>query len=69
MDIFEAQPTEEDEWIVRNMGEPINSMSDDFGITFHQNREAGFFSSSRDNSRGTDNIYSFAVPVIQLVLV
>lgn len=69
LDIFEAQPKEEDEWIVRNMGQPINSMSDDFGITFHQNREAGFFSSSRDNSRGTDNIYSFAVPVIQLVLV
>lgn len=68
LDIFEAEPIDDEQWTVRNMGQPINSMYDDFGITFHQNRNAGFFSSSRNNSRGTDNIFSFEVPVIQLVL-
>lgn len=69
LDIFEAKEIDDDDWVVKNMGQPINSISDDFGITFHKNRSAGFFSSSRDNARGTDNIFSFEEPVIQIVLV
>lgn len=68
LDIFEAKLIEEDYWDIKNMGQPINSIADDFGITFHKNRNAGFFSSSRDNARGLDNIYSFEEPVIQIVL-
>jgi peptidoglycan-associated lipoprotein len=68
LDIFEAKNIEGDRWKIRNMGQPINSMGDDFGITFHQNREAGYFSSSRNNSKGIDNIFSFETPIIQPVL-
>lgn len=69
LDIFKATPREEDgRWRVENLGRPINSSSDDFGITFYRNREAGFFSSSRDNPRGYENIYAFALPVIRPLL-
>jgi len=37
-----------------NLGEPINSEKDDFGFTFHNERNIGFVSSNR---KGTDNIY------------
>ncbi len=68
LDIYKAINLDENKWQVSNMGTPINSMSDDFGITFIKDRESGYFSSSRDNARGTDNIYTFSFPVIQPVL-
>jgi peptidoglycan-associated lipoprotein len=68
LDIFKAVKEDEDRWKVSNMGRPVNSISDDFGISFHKGREAGYFSSSRDNARGVDNIYSFVLPVIQAVV-
>lgn len=68
LDIFRAEALEENRWIVTNMGQPINSSADDLGITFYQNRESGFFSSSRDNPRGYENIFSFVMPVIQPVV-
>ncbi|ASB48072.1 PorE family type IX secretion system protein [Alkalitalea saponilacus] len=68
LDIFRAEKRDEERWTVTNMGRPINSESDDFGITFHRGREVGYFSSSRDNPRGFDNIYQFRLPVIQAVM-
>ena len=68
LDIFKAKPLEDDRWDVKNMGQPINSYSDDFGITFYSNREAGFFTSSRNNTRGVDNIYYFELPTVQVIL-
>ncbi len=49
-----------------NMGVPLNSTSDDFGIVFHpEAEEEGFFASNRQRGRGGDDIYSFIVePVI-----
>lgn len=49
-----------------NMGSPINSSADDFGISFHpEEEESGFFSSNRKGGQGGDDIYSFVVePVI-----
>lgn len=52
-------------WNVENMGLPINSRSDDFGITFGDG-ESGFFSSSRGDARGYDHIYSFVRPEINV---
>ncbi|MCL2072893.1 MAG: OmpA family protein [Marinilabiliaceae bacterium] len=68
LDIFKATHIEDEKWEVKNMGLPINSFSDDFGITFFPNREAGFFTSARNNTKGVDNIYYFERPVIQVVL-
>ena len=68
LDIFRAKQINENNWEVKNMGQPINSCADDFGITFYPNRDAGFFSSSRNNNKGYENIYRFERPTIQVVL-
>jgi len=61
LDIFKATPIEKNQWKIENMGVPINSTGDDFAISFYPGEEKGFFSSSRDGSRG-DDIYSFLLP-------
>lgn len=62
LDIFCAHSEDGTTWAVTNMGYPVNSHADDFGITFEQHRTRGFFSSNRDNTRGRDHIYSFELP-------
>ncbi len=60
-DIFVATKNKDDEWVVENMGSPMNSPGDDFGIAFVQGENKGMFSSNRKGSRG-DDLYSFVVP-------
>ena len=60
-DIFMALINEDGNWVVENMGSPLNSPGDDFGIAFVQGENKGMFSSNRKGSRG-DDIYSFLVP-------
>ena len=68
LDIFKARE-EDGKWTVDNMGYPINSPADDFGITFQAEEERGFFSSSRSNTmRGDDNIYAFSLPPLTFTL-
>lgn len=69
LDLFVAvRPTYGQRWEVQNMGSPMNSPADDFGITFYTLGEKGFFSSNRDDARGYDHIYSFEYlpPVIRV---
>ncbi|MDR0545969.1 MAG: OmpA family protein [Dysgonamonadaceae bacterium] len=63
LDIFKAN-FYQGQWRVENMKAPINSMGDDFGITFAGRKESGFFSSNRNDGRGADHIYSFDLPGI-----
>ncbi|MCM1021899.1 MAG: OmpA family protein [Muribaculum sp.] len=65
LDIFRAQMTPLGGWKVVNMGAPINSASDDFGITFGKG-ESGFFSSNRTDGRGYDHIFSFELPDLKI---
>lgn len=72
LDIFRATPLEDgDGWKVENMRYPINSPSDDFGIAFEKEREAGYFSSRRRDlgARGGDNVYLFYLPEILFNLI
>jgi len=62
LDIFKATEKKEGGWIVENMGAPINSSGDDFGITFAGTSEKGFFSSNRSETKGNDAIWSFELP-------
>ncbi|MDR2087270.1 MAG: OmpA family protein [Dysgonamonadaceae bacterium] len=62
LDIFKAKQNKNDRWKIENMKAPVNSMADDFGITFAGRKESGFFSSNRNDGRGADHIYSFALP-------
>ena len=54
-------------WKVENMGFPINSAGDDFGITFGK-EEDGFFSSNRGDARGYDHIYSFEYDPVRITI-
>jgi peptidoglycan-associated lipoprotein len=60
-DIFVATKDEDNNWKVENMGSPINTPADDFGIAYVKGEDKGMFTSSRKGSRG-DDIYSFLVP-------
>ncbi len=62
LDIFRAVKDSAEHWQVHNMLAPINSSSDDFGITFSSEGESGFFSSNRNQSKNFDRIYSFDLP-------
>ena len=68
LDIFKAVLDENGKWRVENLKYPINSPSDDFGITFEGNKERGFFSSSRPGGIGTDDIYKFWLPPLQFTI-
>lgn len=67
LDIFKAVKTKSGGWNVSNMGSPVNSSADDFGITFG-NGENGFFSSNRGDAKGYDHLYSFELPEIKVTI-
>lgn len=68
LDLFKATQDSTGHWTVENMGAPINSMGDDFGITFAGPAEKGFFSSNRNDARGYDHLYSFERPTITIAI-
>jgi peptidoglycan-associated lipoprotein len=53
-------------YTVEDMGYPINSSSDDFGITFVAGKESGFFTSRRPGGKGEDDVYMFHLPPIAI---
>jgi len=53
LDIYEVNLSENGE--VKNMGFPINTPDDDFGMVLRDN--AGFLSSNREGGRGNDDLY------------
>ena len=62
LDIFYATAENDSVWNINNIGAPVNSNGDDFGITFAAGLYRGFFSSNRGDARGWDHIYSFMLP-------
>jgi outer membrane protein OmpA-like peptidoglycan-associated protein len=44
---------------IRNIGAPINSSYDDFGMHFGKDKSYGYFTSDRVDGKGLDDIYSF----------
>lgn len=65
LDIFKAELQPDGRWKVTNMGTPVNSSSDDFGVTFGIG-ENGYFSTNRGDGRGYDHIYSFELPDLDI---
>jgi len=64
LDIFKATSQPDGSWVVKNMKSPINSYSDDFGISFENGNERGIFSSTR-KGRGNDELYTFELPPLK----
>lgn len=44
---------------------PINTASDDFALVYHPKEEKGYLSSDRPESKGKDDIFSFAMPPLE----
>lgn len=65
LDIFRAVQQPSGGWTVENMGRPINTSADDFGITFGQG-EQGYYSSNHGDARGYDHIYAFELPELKI---
>ncbi|MDE6246297.1 MAG: OmpA family protein [Muribaculaceae bacterium] len=66
LDLFKASlNSTRERWSIENMGIPLNSAGDDFGITFGPG-ESGFFSSNRGDGRGYDHIFSFELPELKI---
>lgn len=56
MDVFYARPEGDGFGEVKNMGQPVNSSSDDFAFTYYPEEKMGFVSSNRSNPNN-DDIY------------
>lgn len=67
-DIFLAKHVKGTEYKIVNLGFPINSSQDDFGIAFMGMREEGFISSSRNGGVGKTDIYHFVLPELKFTV-
>ena len=68
LDIFIARIGSDHKYHIENLGYPMNTQADDFGMTFEGAHNHGFFSSSRNDGRGYDHIYYFENPeIVQLI--
>lgn len=60
LDIYFMEPKENNEWgEVINVGYPLNSKHDDFGVATLEDGKFGYFTSDRPGGSGRDDIYSF----------
>ena len=67
-DLFSTTKTDKSTWVdPTNMGYPINSAKDDFGILIEK-EGMGYFSSNRDGGKGFDDLYQFKLPQIKVLL-
>ena len=71
LDVFESTRVGDYEFTEpKNLGKPVNSNLDDFAFIISEDEKYGYFSSSRKEGKGDDDIYYFtkkAVPCVQLV--
>ncbi|MFB9056578.1 OmpA family protein [Mariniflexile ostreae] len=68
LDIFGTIENDENKIIdVLNLGEPVNSNSDDFSFFMNPDGLSGYFSSDRRGGRGSDDIYSYyRIPLLHV---
>lgn len=61
LDIFSAEGERGNWRTVKNLGYPINTPQNDYGIMFTEPGKRGLLSSNRDSQNGTEDIYSFNI--------
>ena len=59
LDIFHCVPVGENFLRAENLGFPINSAHDDFGVMYEDDKQSGYFSSNRDG-KGRDDLFFFS---------
>ncbi len=60
LDIFIAEKKDQG-YQVKNMGYPVNTEKDDFGVYLDAEGKHGYLSSNREGGKGDDDIYRFTV--------
>ncbi|MEY8848924.1 OmpA family protein [Psychroserpens sp. XS_ASV72] len=65
---FEKRRALNQQFILENIGRPINSPKDDFAYYENIGTKEGFFTSNRDGGKGDDDIYSFIMPDCEQVV-
>ncbi|MDL2262492.1 hypothetical protein LJC11_03200 [Bacteroidales bacterium OttesenSCG-928-I21] len=68
VDIFRAKHIKGSLYEVENLGSPLNSSHDDFGIVFMGMREEGFLSSWRLGGMGKTDLFHFVLPEIKFTV-
>lgn len=68
LDIFKAEADTAGKYTIENLGYPMNSPGDDFGIVFQGKSNKGLFTSNRNGGQGGDDIYRFEVPPVEFHL-
>lgn len=66
LDIYEAKKDGSKWTNVTNMGYPINSAGDDFGLVWNASGDGGYFTSNRSGGYGEDDIYAFDNKALKL---
>lgn len=60
-DVFGAVHTNANKWETKNVGAPINSSSDDFGLILTNDFQTGYFSSNRKGGQGKHDMYQINI--------
>ncbi|HPE87481.1 MAG TPA: OmpA family protein [Bacteroidales bacterium] len=68
LDIYISQKKEGKFGTPENIGSPMNTSYDDFGLVFLPGKEEGYFSSNRKGGRGGDDIFYFIEPPLEFTL-
>jgi tetratricopeptide (TPR) repeat protein len=66
LDMYRAHSCATGFCAVENLGYPINSSQDDFGIVFAANQHTGYFSSNRKRGGEDDDLFSFEITTVYL---
>ncbi|MDN3492541.1 OmpA family protein [Winogradskyella bathintestinalis] len=53
---------------IQNVGKPVNSAKDDFGYYENLVTKRVYFSSNREGGKGSDDIYTFEIPELKLLV-
>jgi outer membrane protein OmpA-like peptidoglycan-associated protein len=66
LDVFAARKEENGNYLIVNLGSPLNSQYDDFGYVINPDSLNGYFTSNRHGGKGDDDNYYYAVNKIDI---
>ena len=69
LDIYSSVPVAGGFNEIHNMGYPVNSAQDDFGLALDSTGLKGYFSSNRSEGKGDDDLYFLAINKIHPVII
>jgi outer membrane protein OmpA-like peptidoglycan-associated protein len=68
LDLYMATPERGVFTRIENLGYPVNSSKDDFGLVLNLDGTEGYFSSNRNGGKGLDDIYHLIIKRIPIII-